>query len=273
MNRLEMATVQAIMSLWSRGWSIRRNARELGIDRETVSRYLRPSRGAGSDPKPANAPLGAEDRRSSEGEDIGAGRRSESEVARGRASQSELLRGRASDCEPLRDIILAKLDADLSAQRIYQDLMSEHGFAGSYYSVRRFVRRLGSERPLPCRRLERRPGEEAQVDFGTGACVLRDALDDDDLEPAAGGLGQAHRRRPSATAILDRFLHHADILTITGKSYRLRNQAKPSEEPPDAQTSPKAGQQERKSLNGKKDRRPERSKGRSAATDSDAAQA
>jgi len=31
---------------------------------------------------------------------------------------------------------------------------------------------------------------------------------------------------PSATAILDRFLHHAEIVSITGKSYRLRNQAK-----------------------------------------------
>ena len=30
---------------------------------------------------------------------------------------------------------------------------------------------------------------------------------------------------PSATAILDRFLHHAEIVTINGKSYRLRNQA------------------------------------------------
>ena len=29
---------------------------------------------------------------------------------------------------------------------------------------------------------------------------------------------------PAATAILDRFLHHAQIVTITGKSYRLRNQ-------------------------------------------------
>src|SRR2546429_9510568 len=29
---------------------------------------------------------------------------------------------------------------------------------------------------------------------------------------------------PSATAILDRFLHHAEIIKITGKSYRLRNQ-------------------------------------------------
>ncbi|MCI0348224.1 MAG: IS21-like element helper ATPase IstB [Acidobacteriales bacterium] len=31
---------------------------------------------------------------------------------------------------------------------------------------------------------------------------------------------------PSATAILDRFLHHAEIIAITGRSYRLRNQAR-----------------------------------------------
>jgi len=30
---------------------------------------------------------------------------------------------------------------------------------------------------------------------------------------------------PSATAILDRFLHHAELITITGRSYRLRHQA------------------------------------------------
>jgi DNA replication protein DnaC len=28
---------------------------------------------------------------------------------------------------------------------------------------------------------------------------------------------------PSASAILDRFLQHAEIVTITGRSYRLRN--------------------------------------------------
>ena len=36
---------------------------------------------------------------------------------------------------------------------------------------------------------------------------------------------------PSATAILDRFLHHATIIQITGKSYRLRNQATGAVEP------------------------------------------
>ena len=29
---------------------------------------------------------------------------------------------------------------------------------------------------------------------------------------------------PAATAILDRFLHHAEIITISGRSYRLRHQ-------------------------------------------------
>ena len=31
---------------------------------------------------------------------------------------------------------------------------------------------------------------------------------------------------PAATAILDRFLHHAEIIQITGKSYRMHQQAR-----------------------------------------------
>lgn len=34
---------------------------------------------------------------------------------------------------------------------------------------------------------------------------------------------------PSATAILDRFLHHAEIVQITGKSYRLRQAGRPEQ--------------------------------------------
>jgi DNA replication protein DnaC len=38
---------------------------------------------------------------------------------------------------------------------------------------------------------------------------------------------------PSATAILDRFLHHAEMITITGKSYRLKHRAV-EDQPPKA---------------------------------------
>ncbi|MBU0639003.1 MAG: IS21 family transposase [Planctomycetes bacterium] len=78
-----------------------------------------------------------------------------------------------SQCEPFRAVILAKLDQGLSAQRIHhQDLVAEHGFSGKYHSVRRFVRRLGEAAPLPFRRMEWAPGEEAQIDFGRGAPLV-----------------------------------------------------------------------------------------------------
>ena len=80
--------------------------------------------------------------------------------------------GRKSQCQPYAEEIEAKLKEGLSAQRIYQDLVVEHDFTGSYDSVKRFVRRLGSAMPLPFRRMECEPAQEAQVDFGTGASVI-----------------------------------------------------------------------------------------------------
>lgn len=40
------------------------------------------------------------------------------------------------------------------------------------YSVRRFVKKLRTEKPTAFRRIEKEPGWEAQVDFGTGAPVV-----------------------------------------------------------------------------------------------------
>ena len=55
-NVLKMAIVQSIQQLQAAGWSQRRIARELEIDRGTVARYLRPPPG---DPKPAIVPTGS----------------------------------------------------------------------------------------------------------------------------------------------------------------------------------------------------------------------
>ena len=41
-----------------------------------------------------------------------------------------------------------------------------------YHSVRRFVAKLNQVKPLPFRRIEVAAGEEAQVDFGTGAPIV-----------------------------------------------------------------------------------------------------
>jgi DNA replication protein DnaC len=45
---------------------------------------------------------------------------------------------------------------------------------------------------------------------------------------------------PAATAILDRFLHHAEIIQVTGKSYRLRNHAQQAPEAEDRPSPAKA---------------------------------
>ncbi len=77
--------------------------------------------------------------------------------------------GRRSACSGLEAIIGPKVEAGLSARRIYQDLVVETGFTESYQSVQRFVRKLKEKQPERVWRMECQPGEEAQVDFGLGA--------------------------------------------------------------------------------------------------------
>jgi transposase len=157
-NQLKMATIESILLLQQRGWSIRRIAQSLGIHRDTVARQLRRAKQAGAPRGSAEASTAAPEAPKQAGAPIGFDERP---AVGGAALQASL-------CAPFRAVILAKLDAGLTAQRIYQDLVLEHGFAGKYHSVRRFVRRLVATAVLPFRRLECAPGEEAQVDFGSG---------------------------------------------------------------------------------------------------------
>ena len=55
---------------------------------------------------------------------------------------------------------------------IYQDLVERYGFTHKYNSVKRFVRGIKKKDPKQFDRLEFPPGEEAQVDYGTGAKTL-----------------------------------------------------------------------------------------------------
>ena len=141
-NQLKMAEVQAILALARTGWSNRHIARQLGVDRETVGRHLRLS--SQGDSKPASAPPG------STGAPLGS----------------------VSAASPWREVILQRLEAGLTARRIYQDLCCDHGYAGSYYSVRRLIKKLAAVAPAPFRRMECEPGAEAQVDFGRGAPIV-----------------------------------------------------------------------------------------------------
>jgi transposase len=175
-NQLKMASIETICTLRDRGWSVRRIAKTLGLHRDTVARHLRRAKlgqaPTGSDDaklgqaltgsdnvKIGQAPTGSDVPRCDETDGVS------STLAEG------IRRPQSSLCESFRAIIEAKLDQGLTAQRIFQDLVTEHGFTGKYHSVRRFARRLLPQQELPFRRLECGPGEEAQVDFGKGALI------------------------------------------------------------------------------------------------------
>ena len=160
-NQLKMSKIQSVLALRRQGWSYTRIARELGIHRQTVADYVR------EHSKPTEAPSGSGESKPTQAP-TGPVALESTEAPRSAVSGGS---GR-SDCEPFREVIESKLDQGLHARRIYQDLVAEHGFTGSYWSVMRFVRRLGQTRELPFRRMECEPGEEAQVDFGSGAPVV-----------------------------------------------------------------------------------------------------
>jgi transposase len=180
-NQLKMAKIEAILHLHGQKWSKRRIARELGVHRDTVARVIRTAEKiikagaptAQDGPAHEEAPLD-QNRPPQPGALTAQNRPPDSEAPLGSVATSSLPRPclSASECEPFRDVILAKLEQGLCGQRIWQDLVSEHGFTARYHSVRRFVKRLGATLPLPFRRLECGPGEEAQVDFGTAAWIL-----------------------------------------------------------------------------------------------------
>lgn len=147
-NRLTMAQIDTIVTLHNSGHSNRRIAKLTGIHRETVGKYVQQ---AASQNRP-NAPTGSAE-----------------EVS---AERPPAKSGPPSRCAEFHDLIVAKLDQGLTAARIQHDLADECGCRVSYWSVRRYVARLVEQRPLPFRRIEVAPGEEAQVDFGAGAPII-----------------------------------------------------------------------------------------------------
>jgi transposase len=148
-NHIKMDKIAAITCLRRRGWAKARIARELGVHRETVTRYIEQ---VGTDSKPTlNPPAG--------------NFQNQQNLPLGNS-------GPKSACEPFREVIAAKSEADLSGKRIWQDLVAEHGFTAGYDSVKRFVARLRKASRPPFRRMESEPGQEAQVDFGKGAPVV-----------------------------------------------------------------------------------------------------
>src|SRR5579872_3560440 len=78
----------------------------------------------------------------------------------------------ASACEPYREAVELGLSQGRNAMAIWQDLVDQYGLPSSYQSVQRFVRKLrGTQTPEARVVITTPPGQEAQVDYGTGPMV------------------------------------------------------------------------------------------------------
>jgi transposase len=168
-NYLKMPKKQQVLALLALGWSFRRIQAETGVRRETVSRYA--AAGAGNPAKtfpgsdaPAFGDLG--------GDPSGDGANAAKTFAGSGSNPAKTFPdSRRFAASRYRDAILEKLDARLSVQRIWQDLVEEYGYGASYESVKRFVRTVQAP-PRPVGVYLCAAGAEGQIDFFRGAPTL-----------------------------------------------------------------------------------------------------
>jgi transposase len=159
---------QQVIALGRLGWPLRRIEKETGVRRETAGAYLkaadiavRPS-GAWGRRGPAKPANGVSP-------DPEGSAKPANEVSPDPATPR---RASASHCEPFLDFIEVSLAKGRNAKAIWQDLVDDHGFTGRYASVKRFVRKLRGNTGLEPRAvIVTPPGEEAQVDYGSGPMV------------------------------------------------------------------------------------------------------
>src|ERR1700730_11946981 len=206
-NVLSEAKKQQVIALGRLGWPLRRIEQETGVRRETAGAYLkaagigvRPPGGWGRRPpaKPANengVTTGSDAAKPANTvnpnpnlENLSTKGKAKARTAKP-ANENAVTTGfgvELSDsehespqpvpsislCEPFREAIELGLSQGRNAIGIWQDLVSESGFKGGYQTVKRFVRKLRGNQPSQPRAvIITAPGEESQVDYGTGPMV------------------------------------------------------------------------------------------------------
>src|SRR5215831_2232843 len=157
---------QQVIALGRLGWPLRRIEQETGVRRETASAYLKAA-GIGV----RHQGLGVGDRPAKPANEVTIGFGAE---LSGLASQNHA--PTPSACEPFREAIQLGLSRGRNAMAIWQDLVADSGFRGSYQAVKRFVRTLRGNQPTHARAvIITVPEEEVQVDYGSKGPMVRDA--------------------------------------------------------------------------------------------------
>jgi len=151
-RRCEVTDVREVLRRLRLGEPARRIARELGLSRNTVASYHRWAQQhglfTGELPDPATL------------------------ATLLHPPEPVQLRPDQSGVAPFRAQVVAWRQQGVEGQAIFQLLVEQQGFTGSYSAVKRFLRRLEPPTPRATIRVETGPGEEAQVDFGSAGLLF-----------------------------------------------------------------------------------------------------
>ncbi len=146
MERLHVNQVRDIVYRLRQGQSERRIAADLGMSRVTIHKYHEMAEREGYLKTEVELPTDKE--LLSKLGPVVAPPRTESTVT------------------PYKEVVEKLLEDGVEMVAMLARLR-DHGYAGSYSSLRRFVAHLRPPKIAPCVRIHTRPGEEAQVDFGS----------------------------------------------------------------------------------------------------------
>jgi len=183
-NRINMLVKGHLMEMFNLGWSDRKINSVTGIHRLTIARYRKESRTFGkhaSDiadqevfiPKVRDS---ADQRTIPDSQSVPFNEKQvppdkvvHFEVPTDSDISDQKLPISKSGASVYHLMIQEKMTLGQNARSIYQDLVIEKGYSGSYDSVKRYIRKLRNCYPKLYARIETAPGEEGQVDFGEGA--------------------------------------------------------------------------------------------------------
>ena len=174
-NVLNEEKKKQVIALGQLGWALRRIEKATGVRRETAAGYLKAAGipvgqpGGWGRRKP---PLLSKPANEVTTDPQAAKPANRIEVTTGSDDLKPSPNPTASTSEPYRELIERALSLGRNAMSVWQELVDQHGFTGSYESVKRYARKLrDAQSPEACGIIETAPGEESQVDYGTGPMV------------------------------------------------------------------------------------------------------